>query len=471
MTILYNQREGEKMAHPPPSIPFGAPMRHAHFAFAPTYTPLNHGSYGTYPVSVRAAHQALRDEVEAAPDPFIVLGWAGRLARARALAANLVRCPPDDLVFVPNATTGVATALENLDWRPGDVALCYEVVYESLRAQLRRLQDTRPGVEVHTVRVPWPVSDDALVGAMVEAAREINAREGRRVRLAVVDTVVSMPGARVPFERLVPALQAEGALVLVDGAHGIGQIDIDLSTLQPDFFVTNLHKWLFVPRGCAALVVPRRHQGLFKTTVPTHHWTQPTEKPGQGDDHTFADLFAFTGTSDTTNYLCVQAALDFRNQVCGGEASIREYCRSVAQRSAAIAAEILGTDIMDCPGSSLRDCFFANIRLPLELDTEDNISNSASQPRQGKVDPKHADKVSKWFKATGVRESGVYFQTILYRGTWWWRISGMVYVEEADFRKGAEVLKGLCERVRKGEHVETTASVTDQLEAVVLDDD
>ncbi len=129
-------------------------------------------------------------------------------------------------------------------------------------------------------------------------------------------------------------------------------------------------------------------------------------------------------------------ALRFRNEVCGGEASIQEYSKAVARRGGAVAAEVLGTDVMDSPGSCMRDCNFANVRLPLD--------DPAATPS--------ADAVTAWLKATGVRESGIYFQTIIHRGHWYWRLSGTVYVEEADFRKGAEVLKALCERIRKGEH-------------------
>lgn len=299
----------------PPQVPFGAPMRHAHFAFAPSYTPLNHGSYGTHPVSVRAAHLVLRAEVEAAPDPFIALEFSRRLARPRRLAAEMLRCPVDELVFVPNATTGIDTVLKNLVWQPGDVILCYEVVYGSVANGLEYLRETTPGLEIRVVHVPLPVADDEMVRVMVDAAREVNtsssaAGNGKRVRLAICDTIISGPEARVPFERLVPALQAEGALVLVDGAHGIGHIDLDLSVLRPDFFVTNLHKWLLVPRGCAALVVRKEHQHLIRTTLPTSHGFKPRRPLGKvvnadaGED--FVEMFSFTGTADTTNWLCVE---------------------------------------------------------------------------------------------------------------------------------------------------------------------
>lgn len=284
----------EKPTMPSPQVPFGAPMRHAHFAFAPDYTPLNHGSYGTHPVSVRAAHLALRAEVESAPDPFIVYEFHRRLAKQRAITADLLHCPVDELVFVPNATTGTDTVLKNLVWQSGDVILCYEVIYGSVALGLSWLTETK-GVEVEIVRVEFPLSDDDLVKAMVSAAVNINAKEGKRVRLAIIDTIVSVPGMRVPFERLVPALQAEGAMVIVDGAHGIGQIEINLAELQPDFFVTNLHKWLFVPRGCAALYVPKKHQDLIRTTLPTSHGFRPS-KPVEGEHGgSYIEMFDFTG--------------------------------------------------------------------------------------------------------------------------------------------------------------------------------
>ncbi|KAI1759771.1 putative aminotransferase family protein [Hypoxylon sp. FL1150] len=452
MTIKYHPApEEERKQTMEEETPFGAAFRKAHFAFGPRYTPLNHGSYGTAPVPVIRAHSALRAEADAAPDPFIALDFHARLEAQRRLAAGVLHCGDvDELVFVPNATTGSDTVLKNIVWEEGDVALCYDLIYDSLGLGLSWAEEAR-GVQVHVVELQWPVSDDEVVDAMVDAARRINAQPGKRVRLAIIDTIISMPGIRVPFERLVPALQGEGALVLVDGAHGIGHVDIDLDTLKPDFFVTNLHKWFFVPRGCAAFYVPRRHQPLIRTTLPTSHKFKPRKKLGaeaQGgvndeDAKAFAEMFDFTGTDDTTAWLCVQAALDFRTHICGGESAIQTYCHAVAQESAAAVASILGTDIMDAPGSCIRDCAFANIRLPLEI----------GESGKGKVDPAHAGVVSDWFKETGCRESGMFFQTVLYRGVWYWRVSGMLYVEVEDFRKGAKVLKGLCERVRRGEHV------------------
>ncbi|KAI0856681.1 putative aminotransferase family protein [Xylaria cubensis] len=426
-----------------PVVPFGRAMRQAHFSFSPDYTPLNHGSYGTHPKSVRELHAALQAEVEEAPDRFIKLEWPGRLREARAAAAGMLNCETDELVFVPNATTGIDTVLKNIKFQPGDVVLIYEVVYEAVRGGLAWLEETFD-VRVEVVPLCFPLSDDEIVDAAVGAVRRVNdnnnAADGKneRVRLAIVDTVASLPGFRLPFERLVPALKAEGALVVVDGAHGIGHVEIDLKKLDPDFFVTNLHKWLFVPRAVAALYVPRRHQDLIRTSLPTSHRFR--KRGDEANEDAFVELFDFTATMDTTNYLTVTAALAFRNEVCGGEAAINTYCRALARESGEAAASILGTEVMDVAGSCMRECNFANVRLPLI------ISDSG---KEGTIRPLDAKRAIMWFKETGVKESGTYFQTCLYRGALWWRLSATVYVEVEDFKKGARVLLELCERVSR----------------------
>ncbi len=150
---------------------------------------------------------------------------------------------------MPNATTGTDTVLRALQWEEGDVVLCYEVAYGALQKQIARLAEecTVPGgLGVEILDVGWPVGDDVLVEAWKERIREINGSgskyEGRRVKLAVFDTIVSMPGVRVPWERLVAVCREEGVLSLVDGAHGLGHISLDMQAAKPDFFVTNVHK-------------------------------------------------------------------------------------------------------------------------------------------------------------------------------------------------------------------------------------
>lgn len=91
----------------------------------------------------------------------------------------------------------------------------------------------------------YPVSDAWLVGELKRTIAKVKA-EGRNVVLALFDAVVSMPGVRMPFEELVKTCREEGVFSLVDAAHGVGHVDLNLGEgegkTDPDFLVSNCHK-------------------------------------------------------------------------------------------------------------------------------------------------------------------------------------------------------------------------------------
>lgn len=89
----------------------------------------------------------------------------------------------------------------------------------------------------------YPVSDTFLLQRFREKVKDVEANGGK-VKIAVFDTVVSMPGVRMPFEELVTACRELGVLSCIDGAHGVGHVDVDLGRLDPDFFVSNCHKYV-----------------------------------------------------------------------------------------------------------------------------------------------------------------------------------------------------------------------------------
>ena len=95
--------------------------------------------------------------------------------------------------------------------------------------------------ETETLDIELPCEDEALVVAFEEKVTEIRA-SGRNPRLAIFDTITSMPGFRLPFEALTRRCKELGVMSFVDAAQGIGQIPLNIGQLDPDFFCTNIHK-------------------------------------------------------------------------------------------------------------------------------------------------------------------------------------------------------------------------------------
>jgi isopenicillin-N epimerase len=80
---------------------------------------LNHGSFGACPKSVLALQRGLIERIEREPVRFYVDDLEGLWDSARRSLAKFLGAEPDDLVFVPNATSGVNTILRSLSFKRG----------------------------------------------------------------------------------------------------------------------------------------------------------------------------------------------------------------------------------------------------------------------------------------------------------------------------------------------------------------
>ena len=223
--------------------PFGHRMRDEHFLISPSHHYMNHGSWGAFPRQVRDAQRAFHEDMEAAPDIFIRYKFAGLLDKSRAALSEFLGVPTDEVVLIQNATVGTNTVLRAIEWQKGDVIVCFETVYQALDNTIKYICESTPA-EAHLVKRGWPCSDWDLVEAFEEAVKRINVmgKGERRVRMACFDTVSSVPGVRVPWEALVKKCRKLGVWSCVDGAHGVGMIELGLNEVRPDFFVSNLHK-------------------------------------------------------------------------------------------------------------------------------------------------------------------------------------------------------------------------------------
>ncbi|EOD49103.1 putative aminotransferase family protein [Neofusicoccum parvum UCRNP2] len=443
------------------SSPFGRKLR-KDFLFDDDYININHGSFGTYPKSVQKSFRHWQDCAEARPDQFIRYDYPVELRKSRALMADYLNVPFETVVFVPNATTGVNTVLRNLEYEDGDVIVYFATIYGACEKTVKYICETTKAQEAK-VEYTYPIEDDELVRRFKEVVAKERAA-GRNVKVAIFDVVVSMPGVRMPFEALTEACRELGVLSLIDGAHGVGQIELDLGKLNPDFFVSNCHKWLLTPRGCAVFHVPLRTQPLIRSTLPTSHGFSPRPVPGAPasinplpptGESNFESNFAFTGSGDWSPFLCVGAALAYRASL-GGEAAVRSYCSALARQGGARAAALLGTEVLENGAGTLGRCFFANVRLPLDLAACEAlaVARAAERAAAGKKAVAREEVpalVKNWAARTMVMEYGGFQALIEYGGGWWARLSAMVYLEVADFEWAAGVLKKVCERAEEGE--------------------
>ena len=80
----------------------------------PSFTFLNHGSYGAVPKAIIEAQNDLHYYIESQPVRFFSREIEPMLDLARARLSSFLNADPEGLVFVSNATTGVNTVLKSL---------------------------------------------------------------------------------------------------------------------------------------------------------------------------------------------------------------------------------------------------------------------------------------------------------------------------------------------------------------------
>jgi selenocysteine lyase/cysteine desulfurase len=235
---------------------------------------------------------------------------------------------------------------------------------------------------------------------------------------------------------------------MVDGAQGIGMVKLDLSAADPDFFVSNCHKWLHVPRGCAVFYVPQRNQALLPTTLATSHGYVPklvkrtTPLPPSSKSR-YVTNFEFVGTLDNSPYLCVKDAVKWRQDVFGGEDAVLDYLWDLNKKGTDLVAKALNTSVMENSTGTLRNCGMGNVALPLW----------AGEGEGTVVPAEETQKAFQWMLTTLIDDYKTFMSLFIHGGRFWARISAQVYLGIEDYEWAGKVLKELCERVAKKEYL------------------
>jgi selenocysteine lyase/cysteine desulfurase len=200
------------------------------------------------------------------------------------------------------------------------------------------------------------------------------------------------------------------------------------------------------------LHVPLRNQSLIRSTLPTSHGYVPmTGAPNNPlpasavPKSAFVVNFEFVGTIDNAPYLCIPAAIQWRESI-GGEEAIRDYCWALANEGTKKVANMLGTKVLDNSTGTLTRCCMGNVQLPLESAKLEEMGSQAGIERD-----KIGTLVRDWISRALVDDYDTFMAAMWYGGAWWIRLSAQVYLDLDDFAWAGCVLIQVSERVAKGE--------------------
>ena len=321
-----------------------------HWNLDPECVFLNHGSFGATPTVIREEQRKWMDLLENEPVRFYEDLAMEFMQEARDSLAEMLNCDADDLALVENATTGVNTILRSLEFNEGDEILIPDHAYQACRNALDYVSK-RWGAKVVTVNIPFPIDGPEVATELIMAGLT------ERTVLVMIDTVTSPTGLRMPFEELVALIEGRGVSVLLDAAHGIGMVPLDLTALGASYTTSNCHKWLCAPKGSAFLHVRNDHQLKIHPLVISHGMTFPL-----GETTRFRHEFDWTGTRDISAFCSIPATIEYLpTLIHGGWNAIMAHNHDLAMAGRKILCERLGIEA-PCPESMIT-CI-ATLRLP-----------------------------------------------------------------------------------------------------------
>jgi isopenicillin-N epimerase len=280
---------------------------------------LNHGGFGVTPHEVMERRTGILQEIEEAPSSFFIHSCREKWHSVAAYVAKRLGVAADSLALVDNATDGINAVLRAFPIKPGDEILITSMAYGAIDLAADYFA-SRHGATLVRLPIAFPSPrPESCLDALKSAI-------GPRTKLAILDHITSSTALVLPLAEMATVCAERGVAVLVDGAHVPGNISFDISSIPVDWYVANLHKWYFVPRGCGFLwAAPHRRCGLLPNILS---W-----EIKQGFPHSFE----WTGTRDPSAWLSIPAAFAFMDRF--GEADVRNHNHRLLREGMTLLAD------------------------------------------------------------------------------------------------------------------------------------
>ncbi|KAI8868864.1 hypothetical protein GQ42DRAFT_109411, partial [Ramicandelaber brevisporus] len=301
-------------------------------------------------------------------------------------------------------------------------------------------------IKVSRIDLTLPLTDDEIVArveSFVDSRGQRQLEHSNGVKLAIVDAITSVPGVRLPFERITHAFQTRGIRVFIDGAHAAGQIRLKINpssattdgdsaeSFNPDYLAVDLHKWYQSPRGTCFFYIRREHHHDIRNvlfTAKNAYNSLPNHDSSSSPPASLLETMFWPGSNDYSNLITAVIAKKWRQHVSDSTAStstnLIDYIHDLAVKGGDHVAKALGTNLLQVSESQI--AAMVNIRLPL--------------PSGFTKDSPDLDKTMLSIQSHLRSKDRILVRTFKYNGDWYVRLCAQVYNKLEDFEHAAIAL-------------------------------
>lgn len=331
---------------------------------------LDNGYWGAMAAPVLRVYQQATAQVNAGNAYFGRLKFPPLFEQARARLAEMLGVEREEIAFTRGATEALQALIGGYRrLGPGDGVMYADTDYDSMISAMRWLQQRRGAVPV-PIALPEPFDHDAVIETYARALRA-----HPRTKLLLLTQVNHRNGMLLPLARIAALARDAGVEVIVDAAHGIGQVELPLREFGADFVGINLHKWLGAPVGVGAIYIRKGRVGDI----------DPYMGERDGDD---IRTRLHTGTANFAAYMAVTAALELHQRI--GVANKRARLLYLRNRWLDALRDDRRLQLLASPDPRLSSAI-ASFRLRGQTGVEQNLATARRMLEQSGVFVVHRD--------------------------------------------------------------------------------
>jgi isopenicillin-N epimerase len=304
------------------------------FLLNPDITYLNFGSFGACPKPIFEDYQKWQLELETEPVRFIANNGLRYLKESREALAQYINCNADDLVFTTNPSYAINIIAKSFKLNAGDEVLSTNLEYGALD-RTWNYYCKKAGAKYVRQPITLPLfSKEKMIEDFFKGLTE-------KTKAIFIGQITSATALIFPVKEICEIAKEKGLLTIVDGAHVVGHIPLDLATIKADVYTGACHKWMCTPKGCSFLYVKKEFQNLFDPLLIS--WGYESTNPSHSQ---FLDYHQMQGTRDFSAFLTIPKTIQFLKENNWPEVAAR--CRKIAHENYLRFCKLLNTEPL-CP--------------------------------------------------------------------------------------------------------------------------
>jgi isopenicillin-N epimerase len=277
----------------------------------PNVANLNTGSFGPLPRVVFERVTELRRRLAEEPMDFLVRAAPPLLWQARERLAAFLGGDRRRLVFTANVTAAINTVASSLVLPASGEILMTDHEYGAMQWCWERAAQ-RQGLTLRTFPLPnFPRSSGEIVDAFRRAMTD-------QTRLLFFSHVLSPTGLILPAREICEEARRRRIISVIDGAHALAMIPLNITDIGCDFYTGNCHKWLLAPTGAGFLYLGLGNEDRVQPLQVSWGWHLDRDHLDDRDDFGSTPrlrAFEFEGTRDPCPWLAVPSAIDFQQSI------------------------------------------------------------------------------------------------------------------------------------------------------------